>query len=84
MTDGGREHRADPTEQRAAEGQARPDADELMPKMRRTNGPPKQVLRNREEQAARDQLDRARWEKAIEARIAAHRMALGFLEETHQ
>jgi hypothetical protein len=34
------------------------------------------VLRNREAQAARDEVDRVRWEKAIEANIAAHRLVL--------
>jgi hypothetical protein len=42
------------------------------------------VLRNREAQAARNERDRARWESAIEANIAPHRLALDHLAETHQ
>ena len=52
--------------------------------MTRTDGPSAQVLRSREEQAARDEGARARWEEAIETHIAVHRMALDFLDETHQ
>jgi hypothetical protein len=58
--------------------------DDLTAQMSRTDGPPADVLRRRQSQAARDELDRARWERAIEAHIAAHRMALDHLEETHQ
>lgn len=66
------------------DGSAPFEHDDLTPPMRRTRGPDPRVLRNREEQAARDEYDQRRWEKSIEAHIAAHRVALDFLEETHQ
>lgn len=59
-------------------------ADDLTPTIRRTNGPSAQVLRNREEQAARDELAADRWKERTEAHISAHRIALDFLEHTHQ
>jgi hypothetical protein len=58
--------------------------DGLTAPMARTNGPPGDVVRNRAAAAGQDELDRQRWEKSIEAHIAAHRMALDFLAETHQ
>src|SRR3954447_3042864 len=65
-------------------GGAASEGDDLTPTMKRTRGPGEQVLRNRADQAARDENDRQRWEKSIEAHIAVHRMALDFLDETHQ
>jgi hypothetical protein len=64
--------------------QAAEHEDGLTVPMQRTDGPGAQVLRNRQAQAARAELDRARCEKAIEANIAPHRLALDFLETTHQ
>lgn len=58
--------------------------DDLTAPMRRTDGPPAVVLRRREQAAVQEELDRERWEHAIEAHIAAHRMALDHLDETHQ
>ena len=52
--------------------------------MHRTDGPGEDVLRNRERQAAQNELDRARWERAIEANLAPQRLALDHLAETHQ
>lgn len=59
------------------------EIDDLMPRMKRTE-PSQQVLRSRHEQAVRDESDRQRWERAIEAHVAAHRLALDFLEAKHQ
>jgi hypothetical protein len=63
---------------------AEQDDDGLTVPMQRTDGPGANVLRNREAQAARDEVDRVRWQNAIEANIAAHRLALDFLDTTHQ
>lgn len=57
--------------------------DDLTPPLKRT-GLPAGIRRNREEQRRRDAADRARFESAVDAHIAAHRMALDFLMETHQ
>src|SRR3982074_1792220 len=54
-----------------------------MPRMARTD-PSEQLVARRREQAARDELDRGQWEKTIEAHVAAHRLALNFLDEMHQ
>lgn len=55
-----------------------------MPPIRRTNGPGAAVMSNRSVQAERNRRDRAAWERPIEAHVAAHRMAVDFLAETHQ
>src|SRR5215208_4984133 len=57
--------------------------DDLTPVLRRT-GLPSGIRHSREEQRRRDQADRARFESAISAHIAAHRIALDFLTKTHQ
>jgi hypothetical protein len=76
-----------PTEGEATvdtEGVAEHEDDGLTVPMQRTDGPPADVLQRREAQAAQDELDRARWEKTIEANIAPHRLALDHLDTTHQ
>jgi len=57
--------------------------DDLMPKIKKA-GPAPHVLRVRKQQGARDELDRQQWEPRVQAHIAAHRLALDFLNDTHQ
>lgn len=57
--------------------------DPLTPSFSRT-GLPEQVRRDRETQAATDEADREDWASAIDGQIAAHRLALDFLAQTHQ
>jgi hypothetical protein len=61
-----------------------PEDDGLTVPMQPTDGPGADVLRLREAKAAREPQDRARFEAAIEGNIAPHRMALDFLDTTHQ
>ncbi len=58
--------------------------DELDARIKRTDGVPVAVMRNRVAQAAQDELDRQHWERSIEAHVAAHRLALDLLAGTQQ
>lgn len=58
-------------------------ADPLTPSFSRT-GLPEQVRTDREAQAATDEAAGENWAPAIDAQIAAHRLALDFLAQTHQ
>jgi hypothetical protein len=57
--------------------------DELMPKLRRQELSD-EVRRRRDDQAEHDEMDRQVYEERIEAHLAAHRIALDFLEQSHQ
>jgi hypothetical protein len=57
--------------------------DDLTASVSRT-GPPEQVRENRAAQVEQDKANRAKYEPRIEAQVAAHRMAIDFLVETHQ
>lgn len=82
MTDE-QEHPTDESTERA-EHTAAARQDDLTAPMQRTDGPGADVLRNREAQMAQNEMERARWEHAIDANIAPHRLALDHLDETHQ
>jgi hypothetical protein len=57
--------------------------DEFTASVSRT-GLPEEVKENRIAQAEQDEANRAKFEPRIDAQVAAHRMAIDFLVETHQ
>jgi hypothetical protein len=67
----------------AAPGEAAPDESDLNPPLTPAELPP-QVLGNRQAQAANEEVHKRRLEPRIDAHIAAHALALDFLEQTHQ
>jgi hypothetical protein len=69
------------TEQQVGEENDEPD--DLMPAMSRFELP--EVVRHRrEEQAVRDEFDRGRYEKVVEAHVTSHVIALDFLAQSHE
>lgn len=71
-------------QQDSPEGRARAGGTDPLTRGFSRTGLPEQVQRDREIQATRDEADRQQWTPAIDAHIAAHRLALDFLAETHQ
>lgn len=57
--------------------------DDLMPRSNR-RPLPDEIRRNRDEQAAANEHNRERFEAAVDANIAAHRLGLYALEQAHQ